>query len=276
MRAAGTRPGLRVSVVDVAAAVRASSVAEVVWVDPQGMPQVAPVIALTRGRHAVLALTFDRADLAHRLAAASRVVLLLREPRGTDRSFVPTAVLGTPHLEVDTTGWVYREELITQELRRYPPSRTLADSPLLCREHWWYLPRLVLSLSDAETLPAPAPRTDDQDHLLVTVGHGIPVVSTVRAQPAGPEVALTVCGGAPPEPGPAVLAAQDASFPDLERWAAWAWHGRLSAEAAPVLHVDRAPEPKAVGLPPVPGVFHRWRRQRDLERACLAGIAAHE
>lgn len=262
---------------DLSAVARAASVAEVAWVDGEDLPQVAPVLPLTRGEHVVLALTFDRADLAHRLAAADRVALVVREPRGTAGSFAPVAVLGTPSLEADTTGAVYREELITQELRRYPPARTMADSPLLCREHWWWLPRLIVTLTDVEALAAPAPRTDEQAHLLVTTARdGIPVVSTVRAQPGGAQVALTVCGGAPPEAGPACLAAQDASFPDLERWAAWSWQGRLEVGETTVLHVEQAPEPGAIGLPPVPGVLRRWRRQQELERACLAGIAAHE
>ena len=264
---------------DLGAAVRASSLGELAWVDPDGSPAAMPVIALARGSRPVVALTADRADLARRVQRARQVALVLRDPRGTGRSFAPLALCGAVTLQVDAEGEVFRAELLEQELRRYPPSRMLADSPLLCREHWWYLPRLVLEVTDPVVLPAPAPRESEADHLLVTVRDGIPVVTTVRTaeavtDPTSDPLPLVRTGGAPTAPGPALLLAQDASVPDLERWEAWSWEGTVGAEAsdgALSLTVSRAPE--ATGLPATASLLQRWRAQRAFERGCRAGIA---
>jgi hypothetical protein len=79
-----------------------------------------------------------------------------------------------------------------------------------------------------------------------------------------------VAGG----PSTAALLATDASVPDLERrpehllvghWRASGSGGELDVVAGP----EGAP-----ALPGPLGLRARWRRQRDLERACRAGIAA--
>lgn len=264
---------------DLSTAVRSSSLGELAWVDPGGAPAAMPVIALVRGSHPVVALTADRVELGRRIERARHVALVLRDPRGTGRSFAPLALSGAVELQVDADGELFRAELLEQELRRYPPSRVFADSPLLCREHWWYLPRLLLEVLDPVVLPAPAARRDEADHLLVTARDGIPVVTTVRApeavtDPASDPLPLVRTGGAHPEPGPALLLAQDASVPDLERWEAWSWEGRVGAEdsdGALSLVVSRAPE--ATGLPGTPSLLQRWRSQRAFARGCRTGIA---
>lgn len=254
---------------------------ELAWLERDGAPAAAPVLPLVLGDGVVLALTFDRVGLAHRLAESSRVTMVLRDPRGTGSGFEPAAWRAVPRLEIDPSGLVYQDHLITQELRRYPPSRTLVDSPMLCRENWWYLPRLILHLDDVTALePAPARRTDHRDHLLVGVSDGIPAVATVRLErptPGPGPVQMEETGGEPPMPGPAVLFAQDASYPDLERWVGWSWHGVLDVTEDRdrlVLDVDAGPD--HVGLPPAPGLRRRWRTHRDLERRCRRALAAHE
>jgi hypothetical protein len=264
---------------DLAAAVRSSGLGELAWVDPDGRPAAMPVVALARGSRPVVALTADRVGLARRVARAGRVALVLRDPRGAGRSFTPLALAGAVELQVDADGEMFRAELLEQELRRYPPSRVLADSPLLCREHWWYLPRLVLEVVDPVLLPAPAPREGEADHLLVTARDGIPVVTTVRAPVAGTDLdddplRLQRTGGAHAGPGPALLLAQDASVPDLERWEAWSWEGTVGAETDGALSLDVSRAPEATGLPPTPSLLQRWRSQRAFERGCRAGIAA--
>lgn len=265
---------------DPADVVRASSLAELAWVGPDGTPRVAGVVALTRGEVPAVALTYARADLARALAAEgprgerNEVALCLTEPRSTGREFRPVALLARPRLVEDPDGSVYLADLVVQELHRYPPARVLADSPLLCRENWWYLPRLVVELPEPGTVPL-APRGTPADHLLVTVDGDRPVVTVVRA--AAPPtataepVALQPLGGQDPRPGPAALFAQDASFPDLERWDQWVWRGRLDGEAGGVrLLVDQ--RPARVGLQPTQGVLGRWRAQRQLERDCRVGF----
>lgn len=258
--------------------VRASGVGEVAWVDGAGPPEVAAVLPLTLGDGVVLALTFDAVRWAHQVADSRRVALVLRDPRGAGSAFEPGAWLATPRLEIDPTGRVYQEHLISQELRRYPPSRTLVDSPMLCREHWWYLPRLIVRLDDMVALdPTPAIRHDDRDHLLVGASDGIPRVSTARTAmptPGAGRVELQVTGGEPAVSGPAVLFAQDASYPDLERWARWSWRGVLRSEDTLELDVDVGPD--ETGLPAPSGLGRRWRTHRELGRSCRRALAAYE
>ncbi|WP_153398467.1 pyridoxamine 5'-phosphate oxidase family protein [Ornithinicoccus halotolerans] len=265
-----------------AEAVRASSLAELAWTGADGSPRAAAVMALTRGEQVLLALTFDRAALARDVVAArGPVVVALTEPRGAAAGFRSVGLVGRPRLEADTQGQVYADELRLEELRRYPPARLLADSPLLCREHWWWLPRLLVTLEEPVWVPLPA-RTEPQDHLLVAAGPDRPAVAVVRLDPEAvvepdrPELSLTVLGGSLPDrPGPAVVLGQDASFPDLERWASWQWEGLLQPAAGgrPArLAVSSAPA--STGCPPVPGVWQRWRRQRALARACREGLGA--
>lgn len=237
------------------------------------------MLPLTRGDDVLLALTFDQVRWAHQLADAGRVVLASRDPRGTGSAFEPVAWRADVRLEIDLDGELYREHLITQELRRYPPSRALVDSPMLCREHWWYLPRLILHLDDMVALDsAPSARTDARDHLLAGARDGIPMVSTVRTATAAPgegSVPVEVTGGDSPVPGRAVLFAQDASYPDLERWVGWSWRGVLRLEGEHgVLAVDAGPD--RVGLPPTPGLVRRWRTHRELQRKCTRALAAYE
>ncbi len=261
--------------------VRAGSVGELAWIERDEAPAVTPVLPLAQGGGVLLALTFDQAALAHRLAESSWVTLVMRDPRGTGSGFAPGAWRAVPRLEIDPSGQVYQDHLITQELRRYPPSRALVDSPMLCRENWWYLPRLILHLDDVVALePAPAVRAGPRDHLLVGANDGIPTVATVRLATPTPDpgaVEVEVTGGESLVPGPCVLFAQDASYPDLERWAGWSWHGIFGRSEDPdqvVVQVDDSPD--RMGLPPTPGLGRRWRAHRELERSCRRALATYE
>lgn len=251
---------------EIAAVVGASSLSAVCWVDADGRPRARGAVTLVRDLDPTLAFTYADEAVARDVAGASQVSIALHDTRSTGRAFRPVVVTGRPRLVEDPSGDVYTADLVVQELRRYPPSRLFADSPLLMREHWWYLPRLVVEV-DVETLaPMPA-RTDSHDHLLV-VAHGDAPVVRVAATGADHEGVLEVdVLGDPAPAGPAVLFGQDASFPDLERWSQWRYTGRWDGS---VLSVEEAPS--RTGLGPVPGLLQRWRRQRTLERSCIAAI----
>lgn len=252
-------------------AISASSLAEVSWTEA-GEPQVRGVVALERDDRPVLAFTYADADVARSVASSPRVVLTLTEPRSTGRSFRPLLLLGRPRLAEDPTGDLFTTDLVVQELRRYPPSRTLADSPLLMRENWWYLPRLIVELDVDAVRPIAAREDAARDHLLVVGGEDGPAVAVVTLEdaPRGDVVGTDVrLGTASPSPAPgsAVLFGHDASFPDLEQWSQWRFRGRWDGTH---LHVEDAPA--RTGLGPTPGLVQRWRRQRDLERRCVAAI----
>ena len=203
------------------------------------------------------------------------MVLVVAEPRNTAAAFTPTVLHARPTLREDPEGDLYVGELVVQELRRFPPARVFADSPLLMRENWWYLPRLVLDL-DVEAAAPTAAREAPYDHLLAVAHDGtLDVRAAGRTGEVGAEGSSldVVVDGTPPAPGPAVLFGQDASFPDLERWSQHLLVGHWRAtDGGGQLDVVEGQE----GAPALPGPLSlraRWRRHRDLERACRAGIA---
>jgi hypothetical protein len=242
-----------------------SSLGEVAWVDADGTPGAAGVLPLVRDGVALLALTLDRAELATALAAADAVDLLVRKPRNATAGWAPAAWRCRSRLVEDLGGQLLRDDLLLQELRRYPVARRYADSPLLSREHWWYLPRLVVELTPETSLDAPPVRSGPGDLLLVTVADGRPVAGGVRADPAG----LTPSWGPSPSPGTGTVLGQDASFPDLEVWRTWQRAVTVSDGEV----VAREPIP-TLGPGRTPGLWQRWRAERDFAAACRRGIAA--
>jgi hypothetical protein len=247
--------------------VSASSLAELMWLRPSGEVGGVGVTACVHDDRPVVAFTYAAAGLAREIAAAPRVVLTLTEHRSTSTAFVPLAASGRPTLYEDPEGDLYVDALLLQELRRYPPARRYADSPLLRREHWWYLPRLVLGL-DVDEVSSIAARASAEDHLLaVATGPAEITVRTARVRATGP-ADVDVVPDAPVVEGAAVLFGHDASFPDLERWTQWRWVGRWDGQR---LEVVQAPE--RTGLGPVPGILQRLRAERDLARRCRRGLA---
>jgi hypothetical protein len=251
---------------DVTEVVSASSLGELCWVDPAGLPQARGVVALVRGERPTLAFTYADEPVAREVARAARVALAFTETRSTGRGFHPVLVTGRPRLVEDPKGDLYLEDLVVQELRRYPPSRLLADSPLLMREHWWYLPRLVVEI-DVETVEPMRGRSPTHDHVLVVADGTTPVVRQAGIRERFDDRLDVDVEGRPAPTGPAVLFGQDASFPDLERWAQWRYRGVWDGRG---LEVEEAPA--RTGLGPTPGLLQRWRRQRALERACVQAI----
>ncbi|MDF2968414.1 MAG: uncharacterized protein K0Q93_2192 [Nocardioidaceae bacterium] len=249
-----------------AAAVTASSLAELSWVDDGGGPRVLGVVVLLRQNRPAVAFTYADEALARAVAAAGSVTLSLTEPRSTGADFRPLLARGRPLLVEDPDGDLYAADLLLQELRRYPPSRVYVDSPLLQRENWWYLPRLVVELDVQAVEPLRARESADDQLLVVAGGDGLDV-HVARTPAAGRGRLALEVDGAPPS-GPAVLFSQDASFPDLENWSQWSYRGAWDGA---VFTVQEAPA--AVGLGPPLGLRQRWRRHRDLERRCVAALS---
>ena len=251
---------------EIAAVVAASSVAELCWADETGRPQVRGVVALVRERRPVVAFTYAHEAAAREIARSTWVLLSLSESRSTGPAFRTMLLTGRPLLSEDPEGHIFVSELVTQELRRYPPSRLFTDSPLLMREHWWYLPRLVVEIDVDAVAPFPR-RVAPLDHLLVVAGRHEPTVRLAAIREHADDRLVLDVDGDPPEAGDAVLFSQDASFPDLEQWAQWHYRGQWDGATFAV-----AEAPARTGLGPVPGLIQRWRRQRALERRCVAAI----
>lgn len=256
-----------VQVTHLAAAVRAAGVAELTWGSGSGAaPRALGAVPLLLGEQPVLALTWADADAARSAAGSDEVALVLSEPRLTGAGWTPLVARGRMRLVEDGDGSLFTERLLAQELRKHPPSRALADSPMVRREHWWYLPRLLLLLEPVAVEQVRA-RTGPQDAVLVVDDDGLVVRTVAVADWAADELALT--GGPQQARGPAVLVGQEISEPDLERWTVHVTEGDY---ASGVLRAVRRPPTRR--LEPVPGLLARVRRQRALERACVRALRA--
>jgi hypothetical protein len=264
--------------VEVRQAIRAAAVAELAWLDPTGRPQARPVTPLLLDDRPAVAYPYASADLARRVAAAPAVALVVSDDRLTGRGWRPVAVTGRPWLIEDRDGALFRDRLLEQELRKYPPARALADSPLLCREHWWYLPRLVVVVEDGVPATVGVRPDGAGEVLAVATSATRLVVETVRAAEDPPSgLRLTGLAGADQAgagpttadlAGPAVLLGHDFSVPDLERWTPWTTHGWLSGGA---LAVEQRPD--RTTLEPPLGLWRRLARQRELSRACRRALS---
>lgn len=281
--------------------VHGSSLADVAWIDDDGAVQACGAVVLLWGETPAIAFNYADADLARSIAAAPQATFAFTETRSTSSSFVPGSIAGKPSLSEDHDGSIFTEELLEQELRRHPPARVFADSVLLRREHWWYLPRLIVPL-DVEALrplpqrtqPEPSsgiqhlpPLGTDQvppsslstEYLLAVAVDGRLETRLVRAAAASSPGSLVLepVGGGTLSRGQAVLAGQDASFPDRQQWSTWQYRGFCTGdqvETGALLEV--AEEPQSKGLEPVPSVWKRMRRQQQFGKACRKGIAEAE
>lgn len=248
-------------------AVRAAGLGELVWRSGGGRaPHVLGVVPLVLGEQPAVAVSWAYADLAHAAAASDAAALVLSEPRLSGREWVPLLATGRLTLVEDGDGTLFTTRLLDQELRKHPPARALANSPLVRREHWWYLPRLVLLLETAQVTPVG--RRDGPLDAVLAVDDGGLHVSTVRVAAWDAEP-ITLRGGPEGARGPAVLAGQEVSVPDAERWTVHVTTGRYGdGRLADVQH------PPTRELEPVPGLLTRVRRERALERACVKALRA--
>ncbi|TWH72206.1 hypothetical protein JD78_00714 [Modestobacter roseus] len=244
---------------------RAAGLAELVWRRDGGPPGALGVVPLLLGERPAVALPWAQAATARSAAGADAVALVLSDPRLTGSGWEPLVLSGRPTLLEDGDGALFTGELLAQELRKHPPSRALADSAMLRREHWWYLPRLVLVLDDVRITPTR--RRDGPADVVLAVDDGGLHVGTARVGEWGADP--LVLEGAPDVSGPATLVGQEVSVPDAERWTVhettgWLAGGQLSG-VVPAATRE---------LEPTPGLLARVRRQRALHRACVAELRA--
>ncbi|WFE45916.1 pyridoxamine 5'-phosphate oxidase family protein [Verrucosispora sp. WMMD1129] len=250
---------------DVRRAIQAATVGELAWLDRAGLPQARPVTPLLLDDRPAVAFPYAEVSFARRLAAAPVAALVVSDDRLTGRGWRPVAATGRPRLTEDRDGTLFAEQLLNQELRKYPPARALIDSPLLRREHWWYLPRLIVVLDVVTTIEVGA-RVGGVGEVLAVArdDQQLYVDSVTRPDREGSRaVRVESLAGRVPANGPAVLLGHDFAAPDLERWTPWTTRGELTDG---LLTVTAAPT-RTAAAPPL-GLWRRLTRQRRLARAC--------
>jgi hypothetical protein len=244
----------------------AAGLAELVWLAPPGPPRALGVVPLVLDGRPAVALPWAFADDARSAAGGTSAALVLSEPRLSGSAWRPIVAHGRLELIEDPAGSLFTESLLQQELREHPPSRALVDSPLLRRENWWFLPRLLLVL-DVHSVEDGG-RRDGPDDAVLAVDSGDLLVRTVRVGDWDADP-LPVSGGPVTAAGPAVLVGQEVSVPDAERWTVHTTTGRYADGLLTGV------VPAAVrALEPSPGLLTRVRRQRRLEKACIAALRA--
>lgn len=241
-----------------------AGLAELVWTAPDGAaPRAVGVVPLLLGDAVAVALPWAYEEQARAAAGSPSAAIVLSEPRLGAPGWEPVAGIGRLLLVEDGDGEVFRAQLLEQEVRKHPPARALCGSLLLRREHWWYLPRLLLILEPQRVVRV-GPREGPQDAVLAVDDDGLQL-ATVRVSDWDAE-RLQVVGG-PEARGPAVLVGQEVSTPDVERWTVHVTAGQYADGR--LQDVQRPPTRE---LEAVPGLRARVRRQRDLERSCVRAL----
>lgn len=250
-------------------AMNAAAVCEVFWQPAGGPVRAMAATPLLWNQRPTLALPFAQAATARGIATADSVSIVLSDPRLAGNAWRPLVVTGRPELIEDTSGDLFSGTLLMQELRKHPPSRTLADSPLLRREHWWFVLRLLISIEPAEFAKPARREGGGTDAVLAGFGKGIQV-ATVRAPHAttGSTRLTGLSDAALPAAGPAVLLQHDFSVPDRERECAKITTGEWDGESLRV-----AAQRGDTRLPGPLGLVARMRRQFRLSRECRKGLA---
>lgn len=245
-----------------------AGVVEVCWLGTRGVPRATAAVPLAHEGRPAVALLWSQADVARELAASPAVGWVLSDRRLAQRGWHPLLGLGRMHLIEDRQGTLFSDSMLDLELRKHPPSRAYADTPLLRRENWWFLPRLVLVFEASQVLSI-GERTsaDVQAVLAVSPGDRSLHVDTVSVEISATAVTCRSLAGRSPPPGDAVLLTHDFSVPDLERWARYVTTGRWDGTSLDVVSRD-----EQRGVPPPPGLRERIRRHREMARACRAAL----
>ncbi|WP_199434924.1 hypothetical protein [Qaidamihabitans albus] len=255
---------------------RRALAAEICWLDGAGEPAALAVTPLLAGDVPCVALPYARAGEVASLHEAARVAFAVTDSRSLPGGGPGRAWIGSAGRTEDSEGDFFAVELLRQELLKYPPSRALADSPLLCRENWWWLPRIVIRLERPVREVELPPRTNPRRHaLLVRERDGELSLDTAEI-PESPEIRPSQVVLRRPDGGDlrgdgagAMALGYDYSMPDLERWETWSLRGRLLGDRLDV--TERHGDPDAE-LGPLP-LLERIRRQRALSRGCRRGLA---
>lgn len=259
---------------------RTAVTAELCWTGADGSPSAIAVTPLVHEGSVCVALPYSRAAQVESLRAGRTATFCVTDSRSTGGE-PGLAASGPVTVVDDVEGEVLADGLLEQELAKYPPSRTLADSVLLRREHWWWLPRIVIRLDGPGAVtPLPA-RTNPARHALALTSDGTPRCVDLGdldgldgvdgvGDRSGP--AVRDLSGAPLPDGPTLMLGYDYTMPDLERWETWAVSGTVAGGALKVS--ARNGEPGA-DLPPL-GLLARTRRHRQLGKDCRSGLRAAE
>lgn len=248
---------------------------ELCWVDPDGRPAAVPVVPLALDGAPAAALPYARAAALAALRQPVEAAFTVTDARSLPPGHRGAAAYGTAVVTDDVDGALFTAKLLDQELAKYPPSRRLADSALLRREHWWWLPRVVVQLwrrTGTGELPARDVPARAEGLLVRDEPAGLRLDVVAAGDWDGDPVRLRAAEPVRGDGAPALVFGHDYTQPDLERWEVWTRRGPLRGAELTVHEATGAP---GGPLPPL-DLRARLRAHRALERACRQGISAAE
>lgn len=218
------------------------------------------------GGAVVLALPYAERPAALGLAAAGAATLALVDGREAGERWMPLTAAVTVEVTDDPEGRTFVDDLLPQAVAKHLPSRRRLDSAMLRREHWWYVPRLLVTLRPTGGIPV-EPIGPVDGLLAVDAASGAPTVELVRDAAAGHDGPVTVDVDAPLG-APATLLTYDVEVPTFEpaRWELG--YGRVEDGRWQARSTSRHGWPGRGG----PGLVTRIREEHRLARACRAGL----
>lgn len=265
---------------------RQASTAEVLWTTSRG-PRGIPVVPLVwpQDRTPCAAIPLSQLDDAESIVREA--ALSVHTSHGTPRTLLAT---GRVNVRVDLTGTEFIEHLLPQEVAKHPPTRLRADSLMARKENWWWLPRVLVTLTESAHVHALPARTHFEDALLVRQrpGHAervdepyLVVVTAANWPQPGSQSRIELwprCGTALGGEGEAAFVFGHRHSPDLERWESWHRSGTLHDEVLHVWSAEGAPRPgdEHAGAAEPFTLLERWSQHRRTAKACKAGIARAE
>lgn len=248
-----------------------AAVAAFAFIGVDGTLRIEPVTPLLLDGDPAFTLAYARSDLAREISASPQVALLFSDSRLAYVGWNPLTVAARAEVIPDSEGDVFREELLDQELRKFPPDRELIGNLLLQRENWWYLPRWIVRIVQPGE-PRPTARRSGPDHgVLAYEAGGVLDAETIRVEdwdaerislrPYATGTSLSARGV------PAALFYHDFALPDMDPRTTFLARGRLENGR---LFVSQRSGSRTLGKRP--GFLTRWRTQRDLKRRCKAAL----
>jgi len=238
-----------------------------------GTPHLTPVTPLLLDGFPAFTVTYARLELAREIAASPQAALVFHDSRLAYAGWSPLTVAAGVEVIPDPEGELFCEKLLDQELRKFPPDRQLIDSPLLRRENWWYMPRLIVRLIEPGK-PRPIARRETSGHgvLAYVSGEGL-TADAVRVEDWDADrIRVRLLGDEPLRKSSlAALLYHDFAVPDMDPRVTFLATGLLENGH---LFVARRSGSRLLGKRP--GLLARWRGHKELERCCKAGLKERE
>lgn len=252
---------------------RTAAVAELAYLDGEGRVRARRITPLVLEGDAAFTLAYSDAGLAEELRKSPETCLVFSDSRLALVGWRPLAARVRLEMAPDLDGELFREELLTDELVKYPPDRKLLDSMMLRRENWWYMPRFIFRAVEVGEIRAIERRTSPNHGVLAWKEDEGISADTVHVDEWGEErISMKSLSGRDlPASDNAAFHRHDFTVPDMEQRTSFLATGAMNNGR---LSVESREGGRDLGNPP--GLIQRWREFRGLRKRCKAEVERRE